>query len=223
MISSRKAIEYYESLSNEIECHKSQIDSRILSNNNLVEGSCFFYGESSPQKIDEYFFIYKRVNFVNVIKDFQVKKMIEIGFNAGHSALVFLAALPKDGKLLCFDLGEHSYMLPCFNYLQSSYPALSTVITGDSKQTMPAYVEANPSEVGTYDCIHVDGGHDSQTVFSDFIQSNSLLKPGGILIIDDTQYMCILYLIPMLLDRGYTFLYQIPTYCYSHVCLQKPY
>jgi len=201
-----------------VEPHVNALDSILEGLGESLEGNCFYHGNTN---LTSWFFVFKRINFVNVIKDHSVKKMIEIGFNAGHSALLFLSALPQDGTLLAFDLNDHTYAKPCFAYLKDQFPQLTKFIAGDSKQTLKEYILQNPSEIGTFDCIHVDGGHDKETAFSDVQHSDLLLRKGGILILDDTQLNDILDIVPALLNQGYSFLYQIPTYGFSHVCMMK--
>jgi predicted O-methyltransferase YrrM len=46
--------------------------------------------------------------------------ILEIGFNAGHSAACFLMANPNV-KILCIDINTSSYTLPCFRYLKSIF------------------------------------------------------------------------------------------------------
>eukprot|EP00439_Symbiodinium_sp_Y106_P077882 s410_g16.t1 len=46
---------------------------------------------------------------------------VEIGFNAGHSALLMLTAHPKL-QLIAFDLCEHAYTKPCFDILAAAFP-----------------------------------------------------------------------------------------------------
>lgn len=221
MNSIQTAVDYYRQLESEITETKDKIDNILDSIQQeipfLLEGNCFHYGE--PAQLSEYL-IYKRINFVNVIKDHGIKTMIEIGFNAGHSATCFLAAMPADGSLLCFDLGEHRYMKPCFSMIQEKYPQLKEVILGDSKQTLKEFVENNPEKREFYDCIHVDGGHD-ETVFSDVLYSDFLLKPGGILILDDINYPPVSHTLDKCLEKGYQFVFQVPTYCFPHVILKK--
>lgn len=221
MNSIQSALDYYRQLEPEIIDSKQMIDSVLFSivqkMDFVLEGNCFSYGGSTPFLNH---LIYKRTNFVNLIKDHNIKNMIEIGFNAGHSAACFLAAMPKDGSLLCFDLGEHVYMKPCFSAIQEKYPQLKEVIVGDSKITLNEYAENNPEKREFFDCIHVDGAHD-ETVFSDAMVSDYLLKPGGILILDDINYPPVGQTLEKCLDKGYQFVFQAPTYCFPHVVLQK--
>ena len=183
-----------------------------------LEGNSFYHGNSN---LTSWFFVYKRINFLNIILDNKVKKMIEIGFNAGHSAAVFLSVLPKDGSILFFDLNDHTYANPCYAYMKNKYPQVKDFMAGDSKITLPTYINNHSEELGTYDCIHVDGGHQEDVVLSDIFYSDKLLKVGGIMILDDTQLKPIENQISNLLESGYVFLYQIPTYGFSHVALMK--
>lgn len=40
---------------------------------------------------------------------------------------------------------------------------------------------------GPYDAVYIDGGHDYETVINDIEFTNSILKPGGLLIMDDAS------------------------------------
>lgn len=218
MNSIKKAEEVYREREPFIHAWVNKLDMVIRQLGEELEGNCFYHGST---QLTSWFFIYKRINFVNLILDNKVKKMIEIGFNGGHSAVIFLSALPKDGEIVFFDLNDHTYAKPCFNLLQSNFPQVKKFIEGDSRKTMKDFIEAHPEEKGTFDCIHVDGGHSAEIAYSDVVNSHVLLKSGGILILDDTQLKDIENLIPGLLQAGYTFVYQIPTYGFSHVCLMK--
>ena len=71
----------------------------------------------------------KQVNMFRIGRT--AKNIIEIGFNAGHSALVFLIANP-DSKLTIYDIGWHPYTRACYYYLDSVFPGRITFIEGDS-------------------------------------------------------------------------------------------
>lgn len=220
------AEKYYSDLEPHINETVSVLNSIILQMNEPLEGNCFLHGTNESDKslfLTSWFFIYKRINYVNIIRDFKIKRLLEIGFNAGHSAAVFLSAMEKDATYLAFDLGDHKYSVPCFQFLKSKYPQVSKYIIGDSKETLPIYLEKNPNQLKSFDCVHVDGGHDEETVRSDIELAIQLLRPGGILILDDTQLSHIYEYIPKLHNIGYKFVYQMPTFQLAHICLQKPF
>ena len=210
---------FYRSLEPSILAHTKELDKRILATNEKLEGNCFYLHNSF---IPPWFLIYKRMNFVMAMKTYAIKKMVEIGFNGGHSAALFLSMLPQDGSILFFDLNDHTYTRSCFEYLRAAYPQVRDLIAGDSMKTLPTWMQAHMEEVGTFDLVHVDGGHSPEVSHSDMMLAHFLLKPGGIMILDDTQIEYITEYIPFLIGKGYKFLYQIPTYHYAHVLLQKP-
>ena len=218
MLSTAKANQVYTEREQMIQFWARQLDQIVEKEGEDLEGNCFYHGNT---RMTSWFFLYKKINFVNVLLDNNVKKMIEIGFNAGHSGVVFLSALPKDGSILFFDLNDHKYAKPCYNLLKASFSQVKDFIAGDSRETIKKYLQDNPNEVGTFDCVHVDGGHSKEVALSDVAYSDILLRKGGIMILDDTQLKDIENLIPMLLENKYTFVYQIPTYGFSHVCLMK--
>jgi predicted O-methyltransferase YrrM len=108
-------------------------------------------------------------------------RVCEVGFNAGHSLLLMLDANPT-AEYVLFDLGTHAYTRPCFEYLRAAYPSTSmTILYGDSKETLPAYQ-------GSFDLMHIDGGHLLPELTSDYTQSLRLIQPGCPIVFDDTDY-----------------------------------
>ena len=49
------------------------------------------------------------------------KKILEIGVNGCHSLLIMLLINPT-AEYLLFDLGNHKYTLPAFNYIKEQFP-----------------------------------------------------------------------------------------------------
>ena len=107
---------------------------------------------------------------------------MEIGFNAGHSSLLYLLANPSS-KLTIFDICEHKYTLPCFKYLQSVFPNRLEIFPGDSTKTVPEFSINNPNT--KFDLIHIDGAHFGSIANKDFY--NSLPLASDIIVWDDTQ------------------------------------
>ena len=46
----------------------------------------------------------------------------------------------------------------------------------------------NPNEIHKYDLIHIDGGHDTEIVLSDFNSCKILTANDGVTIFDDYNY-----------------------------------
>ncbi len=112
----------------------------------------------------------------------QNPRILEIGFNAGHSLLLFLMKQPA-AHYVVFDICMHSYVKPCFEYLKSQFPqATLELIEGDSMQTVENY---RTDEL--FDLIHVDGGHAEEVAASDMKHAVRLCRKGGYIILDDTN------------------------------------
>jgi len=127
-------------------------------------------------------------------------KICEIGVNAGHSLLLMVSANPE-AEYLIFDLNGHAYTKPCVEYIKNAYPSTKiTEIYGDSNITLKQYIESN--DLHTFDLIHIDGGHETQTVENDFTNTQKLLTKDGIVIFDDYNFGNIKTVIDKYVDEG---------------------
>ena len=75
------------------------------------------YSQQNPQQVEDLINLTNKPN-INVM---------EIGFNAGHSAEVFLHN-NKDLILTSFDLGRHNYVTTAKEYIDNTYPNRHTLI-----------------------------------------------------------------------------------------------
>lgn len=113
------------------------------------------------------------------------KRVLEIGFNAGHSAEVFLKN-NKEIDLVSFDLGLHQYVKTAKEYIDMTYPERHTLILGDSKKTVPQYFEENKDV--KFDFIFIDGGHDYETAKIDIENCFHFADDYTIVALDDTMF-----------------------------------
>ena len=112
-------------------------------------------------------------------------KVCEIGVNACHSLLMMLLVNPT-AEYLLFDLGNHRYTAPCLEYLRSAFPSAKIqIIYGNSVETVAAYIKENPTECGTYDFCHIDGGHTEDVFSHDFLHIKSLAAKDAAIVFDD--------------------------------------
>jgi predicted O-methyltransferase YrrM len=111
--------------------------------------------------------------------------VMEIGFNAGHSAELFLQN-NSELTLISFDLGAHSYVLPTKGVIDRLFPSRHTLILGDSTVTVPNYISQNSEKV--FDVIFIDGGHDYHIANADLENCRKLANKDTIVILDDTMY-----------------------------------
>ena len=223
MESSKAAEQHYQEVEWNISRQLDTLHTILKDCNEEIEGNCFSHGVAPGNPlITSWWMYYKRINLTNIIKTRAPQKIAEIGMNAGHSALLLLQGLSPTAEMRVFDLNNHKYTETAFKYLCTQYPQLKEMIVGDSTKTLPEYIKERPHEKGTYDLIHVDGGHQKEIVYSDVFYTDILLKSGGVMILDDTNIDYIQDLIERLLKKGYTFLHQLPTFGYMHCFLVKP-
>lgn len=125
-------------------------------------------------------------NLQHLVRD--KKKIIEIGVNGCHSLIIMLLENPH-AEYLLFDLGNHRYTRPVFDYVKCAFPNTKiNIIYGNSVNTMSNYISQNNSELDTYDLIHLDGGHTPDIFTHDYDNSKKLLSQDGVVIFDDYNY-----------------------------------
>ena len=88
------------------------------------------FATQSPAQMQEYAIMSSQAH---------VKTICETGFNAGHSALLFLLSNPE-AKMISFDLAQYGYTLAASQWMAKKFPNRFEFIPGDSTITVPDYV-----------------------------------------------------------------------------------
>ena len=122
---------------------------------------------------------------------------MEIGFNAGFSALLMLASNP-DLKLTCIDICHHRNTKPCFEYLRSVFSERIELIESNSLTAFPLLARR---QVG-YDAYIIDGGHGVDVAEADISNVISFGRRGSLICFDDSDYPPIRVLLNMYLLTG---------------------
>lgn len=112
--------------------------------------------------------------------------VLEVGFNAGNSAIIFLLANPNL-HIYAYDICYHSYVEPCVKYLNSIFNNRITLIKGNSQETLSGVKNSNNIQI-----FHMDGCHNESVVKSDMKNLYENAKKGSYLILDDTDQDVIL-------------------------------
>jgi len=143
--------------------------------------------EDVPQQINDL------INLINLINKSNSQNVMEIGFNAGHSAEIFLKNNPNL-TLTSFDLGVHDYVLAAKEYIDRTYPNRHKLVLGDSRKTVPNYF-ANNKDI-KFDLIFIDGGHEYELSTADMKNCFHMAHKDTIVVLDDTiftQNLCALH------------------------------
>jgi hypothetical protein len=188
----------------------NDIDKILKTSGEHMEGN-YFYIDGQIGNLNQEFTT-KRYNLFHYASS--AKNILEIGFNAGHSCILYLLANDYS-KIQLFDLGCHTYAKHCFNYLDKMFPGRLSIIWGDTLTTLPMLKSDHK-----FDLIHIDGGHESDILLSDIKYCSDVSDKNTILIIDDISFHpehMIKNLTSIIVDKMITYeLIQIPSLFFSN-------
>ena len=119
----------------------------------------------------------------------RVQRILEIGSFEGRSTCWFLDTFP-DARVTCVDTFagsiEHaeagmdvSDLYERFLENTKPYGDRETVLRG------PSNVMLHGLAAKSFDVVYLDGSHEASDVLSDLVMAVGLLRPGGVLLIDD--------------------------------------
>lgn len=120
------------------------------------------------------------LNFWSVVKSLtKYKRMLEIGFNAGHSSSINLE-MYSDISITSYDVCWHSYTENNASIVKNRFNSRFNFIKGSSLDLRPSDI------IGKYDIMFIDGDHSYDSCSSDIrLWMDSDIK---YVIIDDFQY-----------------------------------
>ncbi len=161
--------------------HLAQLNRIVRGSGVSLEGGLF--GEHLRDDVPDVpspVFRNKRVNYAVFCSS--GSSLLEIGFNAGHSALLALT-INRNLAYIGVDICHHPYTKPCFDYLRSVFGDRVRLHAGDSRDVLPVLRD----ERRIYDLIHVDGGHNFYIAHADLRNVLDLASKGATLLFDDVN------------------------------------
>jgi len=120
----------------------------------------------------------------HLVSDIDILNILEIGFNAGHSADSFLSS--SLAHVTSFDINIRGSVKYAKEYIDKKYPSRHTLIIGDSTKMIPEYAVSNPTT--KFDVIFIDGGHTYELAIADLLNCKNLAHKNTIVIMDDTIF-----------------------------------
>lgn len=162
--------------------HLDALNRIVIESGVPAEGNLFyFHREPHPGRQSVYGEFYpKRRNFVAACR--AGTTLLEIGMNAGHSALLALACGVEYHGV---DIASHPYVRPAADYLAAQFGGRFHFHEGDSLVKLPEMAQQFPFL--RFDLIHIDGHHGAYYVERDFTHAMAMALQGAWVMIDDTD------------------------------------
>ncbi|MBV8593821.1 MAG: class I SAM-dependent methyltransferase [Caulobacteraceae bacterium] len=126
--------------------------------------------------------------------------MLEVGVNAGHSALLALSCTPTL-QYCGVDILDHAYTTECVDYLKGEFPGRMHLYPGDSRDVLPWLADRAETD---FDLIAIDGGHTSEVCLSDMTNAVRMSEggKGRHLLLDDVHASWIFDIFCEFVSRG---------------------
>lgn len=197
--------EEYDFVLEQNKAHFESLERIVKETGENLEGNCFYQDNTfiKPEELKN-----KQKNLYSVGK--LGGNILEIGFNAGHSCLLFLLANPYS-KMFCFDICCHTYTQKCVNYLNENFSNRIEFYEGNSNETLARFKRND------IDILHIDGSHEYDVANTDFMLCRNIGKNDAIVIWDDVWIGSLGALWHEYLGKKYVFPFSLlPTPMYSH-------
>lgn len=116
---------------------------------------------------------------IEYLKQLNIETMLEIGFNTGYSATMFLELLNLN-KFYSIDIGIHNHVEPLYKQFKNIYKDKFEYLIENSLNIRNTYLNNI-----TYDLIFIDGSHSYELALNDLLFCIEPIKTKYILL-DDT-------------------------------------
>jgi len=146
--------------------------------NNYLKEKGILKFEGHCQQVPEQVEILK-----NLASNENINNIFEIGFNAGHSAEIFLSC-NSICDLYSLDIGRHDYLSIGKECIDKLFPDRHYLIIENSVN----YLKDIDTKI-KYDLIFIDGNHNYEFVIQDLLNCKKIAHKDTIVILDDTIFV----------------------------------
>lgn len=116
----------------------------------------------------------------------RIKTICEIGFNGGHSTLMYSSILKGNVSIVSFDLCTSRNCEIGRTEILKRFPKLKLeIVKGNSTIQVPEYSRRRPDH--KCDFMSIDGGHFGTVPYNDIINMQLLASDNHIVVIDDVD------------------------------------
>jgi hypothetical protein len=165
--------------------HLVKLNKIIKKTSDYLEGNIFYFNDAKDLSELHLEFKDKRKNTAKIAN--LVDVIVEIGFNAGHSALLILSS-NNDIMYKGVDINCHAYTVPCFNHLKNYFQDRIDLSLGNSLDVLPKifdiYPEIKNKKIGWI----IDGCHDIDVANKDLETVLELCSRDDIILFDDSEH-----------------------------------
>mmetsp|Transcript_47832 Transcript_47832/g.104113 ORF Transcript_47832/g.104113 Transcript_47832/m.104113 type:complete len:284 (+) Transcript_47832:52-903(+) len=123
--------------------------------------------------------------YFHVARGPTVKNICEVGFNAGHSAAVFLNANPE-ATVYSFDIAQFIYTRGNLALMKDLFGSRFEFILGPSADTLPEFSRRRPDV--KCDVISIDGDHSHEGTYADILNFRKLASCRNWVFMDDAGW-----------------------------------
>uniref|UniRef100_A0A3B3UX13 O-methyltransferase MdmC-like n=1 Tax=Poecilia latipinna TaxID=48699 RepID=A0A3B3UX13_9TELE len=120
----------------------------------------------------------------------QAKRVLEIGMFTGYGALSMAEGLPEDGCLVACELEPYlkEFSQPIFE--KSPHGKKITVKIGSAMETLKELAATGDQ----FDMVFIDADKNNYITYYNFIMDNNLLRPQGVICVDNSLFKARVYL-----------------------------
>lgn len=122
-----------------------------------------------------------------LVKFINAKRILEIGTYTGYSALTMALALPEDGKLVSCDINQQWTDIGRTFWKRAGVDEIIELHIQPALRTLAQLQKAiSKGSVLHFDLVFIDADKENYSAY--YEASLSLLRPGGLIIIDNTLW-----------------------------------